>query len=143
MDSRSIRKAIYGHSTELGLSDLGSRISCPVQPDPTKYQRENCWAITDTNMREAIIKIFEFTTFNNPRIITLEMVPPNCANQRATYFVDLVTGNSVYFRVGGKQDGKLWSLDQFQSENIADMVKDPNVKKITDLSDYEFSDYKF
>jgi hypothetical protein len=39
MDHRSLRKAVYSHSPELGLSDLGSRISCPVQTDPTKYQR--------------------------------------------------------------------------------------------------------
>jgi hypothetical protein len=138
MDHRSLRKAVYSHSSELGLSDIGSRISCPVQTDPTKYQRMDCWAITDVNIREAVIKIFEFTTFNNPRIITLEMLPPNCSNQRATYFVDLVTGNSVYFRIGGKQDGKLWSLDQFKREDIIEMIKNPNVKKITDISDYHF-----
>jgi len=138
MDHRSLRKAVYSHPTELGLSDLGSRIACPVQGDPNKFQRLNCWAITDVNIREAVIKIFEFTTFDNPRIITLERFPPNCSNQRATYFVDIVTGNSVYFRVGGKQDGKLWSLDKFQSNEIIDMMKDPNVKKITDISDYNF-----
>jgi hypothetical protein len=83
-------------------------------------------------------KVFEFTTFNNPQIITLEMLPPNCSNQRATYFVDLVTGNSVYFRIGGKQDGKLWSLDQFKRKDIIEMIKNPNVKMITDISDYHF-----
>ena len=30
MDHRSLRKIVYGHPTELGLSDLGSRIPCPV-----------------------------------------------------------------------------------------------------------------
>lgn len=140
--SENIEK-VFRHPTELGLSDLGSRIACPVQGDPNKFQRLNCWAITDVNIREAVIKIFEFTTFDNPRIITLERFPPNCSNQRATYFVDIVfvdivTGNSVYFRVGGKQDGKLWSLDKFQSNEIIDMMKDPNVKKITDISDYNF-----
>ncbi len=138
MDHRSLRKVVYSHPTELGLSDLGSSISCPVQTDLTKYQRMDCWAITDVNIREAVIKIFEFTTFNNPRIITLEMLPPNCSTQRATYFVDLVTGNSVYFRIGGKQDGKLWALDQFKREDLIKMIKDPNVKKITDISDYNF-----
>jgi hypothetical protein len=44
----------------------------------------------------------------------------------------------VYFQVSVKQDGKLWSLDKFQSNEIIDMMKDPNVKKITDISDYNF-----
>ena len=34
MDPRSLRKVVYSHSTELGLSDLGSRIPCPIQDDP-------------------------------------------------------------------------------------------------------------
>ncbi len=123
---------------ELGLSDLSSRIPCPVQGDPNKFQRLDCWAITDVNIREAVIKIFEFITFDNPRIITLERFPPNCSNQRATYFVDTVTDNLVYFRIGSKQDGKLWSLDKFQSDEIIDMMKDPNVNKITDIYYYNF-----
>jgi hypothetical protein len=53
MDQRSLRKAVYSHPMELGLSDLGSSILCPVQTDPTKYQRIDCWAITDDNIREA------------------------------------------------------------------------------------------
>ena len=82
---------------ELGLSDLGNRVSCPVQMDPqNKWQRIDCWAITDRNIREAVIKIFELTNFKNPGVATLEMFPSSCSNQRATYFVDLKTGNAVY-----------------------------------------------
>lgn len=121
MDHRSLRKVVYSHPNELGLSDLGNRIPCPLQVDPNKFQRQDCWAITDTNIREAVIKIFEHTTFTNPRIVTLERYPPNCSTQRATYFVDLVTGDAIYFRIGGKQDGKLWSADNFQREEISNM----------------------
>ena len=138
MDHRSLRKAVYSHAPELGLTDLGSRIQCPVQLDPNKFQRQDCWAVTDKNIREAVVKIFEFTTFENPRIITLETYPAGSANQKATFFIDIVTGNSAFFRIGGKQDGKLWSLQNFERSEIINLIKDPNVKKITDLSDYNF-----
>ena len=138
MDHRSLRKAVYSHSPELGLSDLTNRIQCPVQSDPKKYQRMDCWAITDRNIREAVVKIFEFTTFENLRIITLETYPPGSSNQKATFFIDIVTGNLAYFRIGGKQDRKLWSLQNFERGQIVDMINDPNVKKIKDLSDYNF-----
>lgn len=138
MDHRSLRKAVYSHSSELGLSDLTNRIECPVQSDSNKYQRTDCWAITDRNIREAAVKIFEFTTFENPRIITLETYPSTSSNQKTTFFIDIVTGNAAYFRIGGKQDGKLWSLENFERSKILDMVNDPNIKKITDLSDYNF-----
>ena len=139
MDQRSLRKIVYSHPNELGLSDLDNRIPCPLQVDPNKFQRQDCWAITDTNIREAVIKVFEHTTFTNPRIVTLERFRSNCSTQRAIYFVDIVTGNAIYFRVGGKQDGKLWSVDNFKPEEIINMMKDPNVKKITGISDYNFN----
>lgn len=138
MDPRSLRKAVYGHPKELGLSDLGSRIPCPLQDDPNFFQRRNCWAVTDTNIRDAVVKIFEFTTFDNPRILSLERYPRDCDTQRATFFIDIVTGNSVYFRIGGKQDGKLWSLDNFDADEISAMMTDPKIKKITDISNYNF-----
>lgn len=139
MYQRSLRKIVYSHPNELGLSDLGNRIPCPLQVDPNKFQRQDCWAITDVNICQAVINIFEVTTFDNPRIITLERFPSNCSTQRTTYFVDIVTGNTIYFRLGGKQDGKLWSAENFQRGEIINMMKDPNVKKITDISDYNFN----
>ena len=42
MNHRSLRKAVYSHSTELDLSDLDSRVPCPVQVDSSKYQRTDC-----------------------------------------------------------------------------------------------------
>lgn len=87
MDPRSIRKVVYSHSTELGLSDLGSRIPCPIQDNPNFFQRTNCWAITDANIREAVVKIFEFTTFDNPRIISLEQYPPFSAYHRTYKYI--------------------------------------------------------
>ena len=53
--------------------------------------------------------------------------------------MDIVTGDAVYFRIGCKQDGKLWSADHFERMEIIDMMTDPNVKKITDISDYNFN----
>jgi hypothetical protein len=69
----------------------------------------------------------------------MERFPPNCSTQRATYFIDIVTGDAVYFRIGGKQDGKLWSAYNFERTEIRNMMTDPNVKKITDISDYNFN----
>lgn len=128
MDHRSLRKVVYSHSEELGLTDLGNRIQCPIQNDPNKHQRTDCWAVTDKNIREAAVKIFEFTTFDNPRIITLERYPPTSANKKATFFIDIVTGNAAYFQIGGQQDGKLWSLEKFsinsESTKFGELIED-------------------
>ena len=138
MDHRSLKKVVYSHSTELGIDSPANRISCPVQTDPNKFQRTDCWAITDKTIREAAVKILQFTTFDNPRIITVERFPSTCANQKATYFIDIVTGNAAYFRKGGKLDGKLWSMEHFEPYQVLDIITDPTVQAITDLSDYNF-----
>ena len=59
-------------------------------------------------MKEAIIKMFEFTTFRDPNIITLEMPMHEYTNNRAIYFIDKTTGASMYFRQSGKQKGNCY-----------------------------------
>ena len=137
-DTRSLVKIVYSHAEEIGLMDIVNNVPCPIQTDPTKYQRKTCRAVTDTNIREAIARIIEFTTFDSPRIIVVEAYSPNCAHQKARYYIDIVTGNNVYFRKGGKQDGKLWSAGHFDRPEIVDIIKDPNTIAITDLNDYKF-----
>jgi len=134
-DHRSVRKLIYGHAPELDLPDLMSRIPCPIQSDPTnKFQRVDCWALTDANLKEALVKIFERTTSVDPNIVTVEMPMHEGPAQRATYFIDKTTGSSLYFHKGGKQDGKLWSGASFDPDEIPKMLEQPEVKVITDLS---------
>ena len=41
-DHRALRKIIYAHAPELGLSDLINRIPCPRQLDSDKFQRIHC-----------------------------------------------------------------------------------------------------
>ena len=133
VDHRGLRKIIYSHAPELGLSDLISRIPCPIQLDPNKFQRIDCWAITDRNMRDALIKVFEYTTFIDPNIVTAEMPMHECPTHKATYFIDKTTGSSMYFYKGGKQDGKLWSVARFNPDEIPSMLQQPQVKVITDI----------
>lgn len=133
-DHRSLRKIIYSHPEELELMDLINRIPCPVQPDENKFQRLDCWAITDRNMKEARKKVYEFTKFQNPNIITAEMPMHECPTNRATYFIDQNTGAAMYFRRKGKQDGKLWSVKRFDPDSISTMLNNPDVKLITDFN---------
>jgi hypothetical protein len=51
----------------------------------------------------------------------------------ATYFIDQKTGNGIYFVKGGTQDDKLWSVVQFDPDDIPGMLRKLDVKIITDL----------
>jgi len=48
-------------------------------------------------MKDALIKVFEYTTFMDPNIVTAEMPMHECPTQKATYFIDKTTGSSLYF----------------------------------------------
>lgn len=133
-DQRSLVKIVYSHPNELELFDLQNRVECPIQPDPTKHQRDTCRVVTNRNIRDAIVKVFEFTTFDNPDIITIQMFPPTCKNQRATFFINVEKGNSVYFRLGGKQDSKLWSCHNFDKLEISELLNRPDVNILTPQS---------
>lgn len=110
-----------------------NRVPCPPQSDPDKFHRVNCWAMTDRNIKEAIIKVFEYTTVMNPNIVTVEMPMHEAPSQRAIYFLDKTTGSALYFDKDGKLAGKLWSGAAFKPAKISEMLKQPEVKIITDL----------
>ena len=84
-------------------------------------------------MKDALIKVFEYTTFMDPNIITAEMPMHECPTQKATYFIDQTTGSYMCFHKGGKQDGKLWTVVRFNPKKIPDMLQKSEVKVITDF----------
>ena len=47
MLNKALKRIIYSQSTELGIYNLANRIQYPIQLDSNKFQRINCWAITD------------------------------------------------------------------------------------------------
>lgn len=40
----------------------------------------------------------------------------------------------MYFRKGGRQDGKLWSVARFNPDRISTMLDHPSVSVITDFN---------
>lgn len=69
-------------------------------------------------------------------ILTLETFPRHCSTQRATHFINVVTGDALYFRVGGKQDGKLWSADKFEIEEILKLMQNKDTKIINGAEEF-------
>ena len=72
-------------------------------------------------MKEAVIKPFEFTTFQNAEM-PMHEYPTNWA----TYFIDRNTDAAMYFRKGSRQDGKLLSITRFQPAEIPEMLNHPS-----------------
>lgn len=124
MTNKSLKKIVYSHSTDIGIYNLANRIECPVQSDPNKFQRTDCFAITDQSVRDVIIKVFELTTISDPnRFITLKMPMPYFPSQNTIAYLDRITGECVYFH----ENGNLWSADRYSSLRINQLLNNPNV----------------
>jgi hypothetical protein len=63
--------------------------------------------------KETVVKIFEYTRVMDPNILTLQMPMHECSTDKAKYFINQIRGTSIFFHLGGKQDGKLWSVAKF------------------------------
>jgi hypothetical protein len=126
MTNQELKKITYCHKTELGISNLLDRIECPVQPDPNKFQRKDCWAVTNKSRLDVIVKVFELTTEYNPeRYVTLEMPMPSYPSQNTFAYIDISTGECVFFH----KNGKLWSAKRYDEKGVDKLLNDPNVVK--------------
>ena len=124
MSNKEVKKIAYCHSTDLGIYNLANRIQCPIQSDPKKFQRTDCWAITDRSVLDVIIKVFELTTISDPtRYLALKIPMPHFPSQNTIAYLDKIIGKCVYFH----ENGKLWSADRYSRRGVDQLLNDPKV----------------
>ena len=124
MSNKALKKIAYSHQTELGIYNLADRIKCSVQQDPSKFQRTDCWAMTDRSVKDVIIKVFELTTMSDPRrYVTLSMPMPFFPTQKTLGYLDKQTGECIFFH----ENGSLWSAIQFEPVVVRDLLDNPDV----------------
>lgn len=122
---KTIKKLTYCHQTDLGLYNPTDRVPCPLQTDSNKYQRIDCFAMTDKSVKDVIIKILEgTTTTDRSRYITLLMPMPFFETQSALGYLDTVTGSCIFFHA---DSGKIWSVTRYGSREVLDLLLDPSI----------------
>lgn len=132
------KKIAYSHQTDLNIANnLPDRISCPIQSNPNKFQRIDCWTITNRSRAEVVSKVFELTTTYDSSHMTLEMPMLHKPDKTALVYLDLMTGEYAYFH----EDGRLWSTDQLSSTDMALILKDPKVLKHSKIKYEDIYEY--
>ena len=120
----SLRKIAYSHPMDLSIYNLADRIECPVQPDVKKFQRTDCFAITDKSIQDIIKKVSELTQSSDPRrYITLKMPMPPFPSQDTMAYLDKETGDCIYCH----ENGNLWSAGHYTDEEITELLNNPDV----------------
>lgn len=120
----SLRKIAYSHLTDISIHNLADRIECPVQPDVKKFQRTDCFAITDKSIQDVIKKVSELTQSSDPRrYITLKMPMPFFTSEDTIAYLDKTTGDCIYCH----ENGDLWSAGQYTENEIKELLNNPDV----------------
>ena len=125
--NRELEKLVYAHSEDLGLLNLADKIMCPVQPDPNKYQRTECRAVTDASKKEALIRVLELTTSADPNYITRKMPMKSYPSQDALVYIDTITRGCVYFHADGHH---LWSAGTISRLELEAILANSNFENL-------------
>ena len=60
--SKEIKKTVFAKGYDAGVVPAENLVTCPVQDDLAKFQRERCGLITDQSVDKMRDKIIELTT---------------------------------------------------------------------------------
>ena len=125
--NKELEKVVYAHSDDLDLLNFADRIVCPIQTDPSKYQRTECRAITDYGKKEALIRILELTTSTNPEFLTRKFEMPSYSGQDALAYIDKVTNACLLFHA---DSGNLWSAKRLSQLEKVVILNNPNFENL-------------
>lgn len=73
---KELKKAVFSHGIEAETSIPMDLVECPIQKDPTKYQRKDCSRITDKNAKNFSNKIIDLTTSREVGMVKFKMKMP-------------------------------------------------------------------
>ena len=120
LHSKEMKKSIFSHGFEAGISTESDLVLCPLQTDPTKYQPTDCNKITKKNMKNLRNKIVDFTTSTGPGKAKLKMKMPYYYPELATAHLDIYTGECFFFH----ENGKYWGYKKYEPKELIELMAD-------------------
>ena len=131
--NKELEKIVYAYSDDLNLLNFADRIVCPIQTDPTKFQRSDCRAVTNSGKKEALVRILELSTSANPDFITRRLPMPSYPSQYALAFIDTNTNAYLFFHA---DNGKLWSAKKLSQLEMLVILNNPNFENLNSKLTY-------
>ena len=125
--NRELEKIVYAHSDDLNLLNFADRVVYPTQTDPTKFQRSECRAVTNSGKKEALVRMLELTTSANPDFITRRLPMPSYPSQYALAYIDTNTNACLFFHA---DNGKLWSAKKLSQLEMFVILNNPNFENL-------------
>lgn len=128
-----LKKCVFGHGWEIGTSSDSDLVDCPLQLDPSKYQRENCSKITAENVKKLGDKIQNVTTSTDKKMAKIKMAMPYFDSQKTIGYLDTEKGDCFFFH----ENGEFWSYKKYETDELPMLISDAIAdNRITWASDY-------
>ena len=99
--------------------DRSLEIPCEVQPDPNKFQRQNCSKITDQTILDVTKRAIEHIQSKGSKMIKFQMPMVYQKGEAADYYLNVQTGDSYLFHL----NGKFWTYHKFDKMEIMNLMK--------------------
>lgn len=130
--SRELKKTVYAKGYKAGIVGDSDLISCPIQDDPNKYQRQNCATISDKSMEDMKNKLIDLTTSRQKDRVKLTLDMPFKKSEKAIAYMDLETGDCAFYHV---DNGKFWTYVKYNNREILSTLADADAVKYAKPTD--------
>ena len=117
--SKELKKTVFAKRYEAGVVPVENLVTCPVQDDPTKFQRKNCGLITDQSVENMRDKLIELTTSRKADRVKLKLDMPSYDTEKATAYMDIKTGDCAFYH---EDTGKYWSYVKYSKDEVLDIL---------------------
>lgn len=120
--SKELKNATFSHGFEAGTSGPENLVECPIQPDPNKFQRENCSKVTNETVQNLSDKIVDVTTAKSTKIgrVKFKKKMPYFDSEIAIGHMDIITGDCFFYH----ENGKFWTYKKYSNREIPDLLMD-------------------
>lgn len=118
--SKELKKTVFSHGWEAGISGPEDLVECPSQTDTMKHQRQDCIKITDKNTQKLSDKIVDLATSKKVGMVKFKIRMPYFDSEMAVGHMNLVTGECVFFH----ENGKYWTYKKYLSSEIPALLAD-------------------
>ena len=117
--SKEIKKTVFAKGYDAGVVPAENLVTCPVQDDLAKFQRERCGLITDQSVEKMRDKLIDLTTSRKDGRVKLQLDMPFYDTKKATAYMDINTGDCAFYH---EDSGKYWSYVKYDKNGVLNIL---------------------
>ena len=120
--SKELKKSVFAKGYEAGVVPPENLVDCPIQDDPTKYQRTDCGLVTDQSVEGMRDKLVGLATEPKKGKVKFGGDMPFYDTQKSIGYMDMETGDCGFYHDGGVDGSDFWTYVKYDSEAALEIL---------------------